>query len=114
MRHVSVGKGGIFAVKAKDDSVWYRTYEQGGKPAGKVQPNTVHGALWNKIQVGFDYWMICCCRNNGREIFKRFLCKFVFSVPQFATFSNITLSLLHRDSNLSLVELDILCAIMEM
>jgi hypothetical protein len=28
MRHVSVGPGGIFAVKAKDDSVWYRTYEQ--------------------------------------------------------------------------------------
>jgi hypothetical protein len=64
MRHVSVGKGGIFAVKAKDDSVWYRTYEQGGKPAGKVQPNTDHGALWNKIQVGSYHWMSCCYYQN--------------------------------------------------
>ena len=52
MRHVSVGPGGIFAVKAKDDSVWYRTYEQAGKPTGKVVPDTDHGVLWNKIQVG--------------------------------------------------------------
>ena len=52
MRHVSVGPGGIFAVKAKDDSVWYRTYEQAGKPTGKVLPDTDHGVLWNKIQVG--------------------------------------------------------------
>ncbi len=51
MKHVSVGKGGVFAVKAKDDSVWYRTYEQGGKPVGKVLPDTDHGALWSKIQV---------------------------------------------------------------
>ena len=51
MRHVSVGPGGIFAVKAKDDSVWYRTYEQTGKPVGKVLPDTDHGALWNRIQV---------------------------------------------------------------
>ena len=52
MKYVSVGKGGIFAVKAKDDSVWYRTFEQGGKPVGKVLPdNDDHGVLWSKIQV---------------------------------------------------------------
>jgi len=44
--------GGIFAIRAKDESVWYRTYEQGGKPFGKVLHDTDQGVLWNKIQVG--------------------------------------------------------------
>ena len=54
MKHVSVGEGGIFSVKAKDDTVWYRTYEQGGKPTGKVLQDTDKGDTWNKIQVS------CC------------------------------------------------------
>jgi hypothetical protein len=58
--------GGIFAVKAKDDTVWYRTYEQAGKPAGKVLPDTDHGALWNKIQVGkFFYAQLRLLITNG-------------------------------------------------
>ena len=52
MKYVSVGAGGIFSVKAKDESVWYRTYEENRKPVGKVLPDTDHGAMWNKIQVG--------------------------------------------------------------
>jgi hypothetical protein len=49
MKAVSVGPGGIFAVKAKDESVWCRCYEENGKPAGKVAMDEAQGDGWNKI-----------------------------------------------------------------
>ena len=53
MKCVSVGDGGIWAVRAKDETIWVRVHEQGGKPAGKVvQDSGTAGDGWTKLQVG--------------------------------------------------------------
>jgi len=52
---VSVGKGGIWAIKSKDDSVWCRMHSESGAgkpPPGKVAPDTTPGDSWTKIQGG--------------------------------------------------------------
>ena len=50
---MSVGRGGIWAIKAKDESVWCRMHESAatGKTAGKVVQDTTQGNTWVKIQV---------------------------------------------------------------
>lgn len=52
LKYVSVGPGGIFAIKAKDESVWARFYESGGKPTSKVAMDTDKGDGWNRIANG--------------------------------------------------------------
>ena len=52
MKCVSVGEAGVWGVKAKDESVWVRSYSQDGKAAGKVPVDKDAGADWMKLQVG--------------------------------------------------------------
>lgn len=51
---VSVGNAGIWAVKAKDESVWCRMHESNGKTTGKVGPDSGKGDGWAKIQASLQ------------------------------------------------------------
>ena len=55
MKCVSVGEAGVWGVKAKDESVWVRSYSQDGKAAGKVPMDKDAGADWMKLQVRTVY-----------------------------------------------------------
>lgn len=48
MKWVSVGKAGIWAARAKDDSLWVRTAD--GKPGGKTEADSDQGSVWMKMQ----------------------------------------------------------------
>ena len=49
MKYISVGPGGIFASAAKDESVWCRFAEAGGKLTKKVMMDEEKGDGWCKI-----------------------------------------------------------------
>ena len=55
MKCVSVGAGGVWAVKAKDDSIWVRMHERLGKQIGKVDWNSGKtGEGWLRVTVKED------------------------------------------------------------
>ena len=52
---VSVGGAGVWAVKAKDDTVWCRMNETNGKATGKVAADSGKGDGWTKIQASCKF-----------------------------------------------------------
>ncbi len=44
MKYISVGEAGVWAIRAKDETIWVRVHERNGKPTGKV--------LWDEGETG--------------------------------------------------------------
>ena len=52
MKCVSVGQGGIWGVRAKDETIWVRMHENNSKPVGKVKQDTgTPGEGWARVTV---------------------------------------------------------------
>ena len=51
MKCISVGTAGVWAVRAKDDTIWIRMNEENSKPIGKVAPDGGMGQGWTRLTV---------------------------------------------------------------